>query len=58
MVARKATRPTNGALRSYLEARLPAHMTPSSFIWLESLPLTPSGKLDRLALPRVEQIIA
>ncbi|MGH8719753.1 MAG: non-ribosomal peptide synthetase, partial [Burkholderiales bacterium] len=58
MVARKVTRPTNGALRSYLEARLPAHMTPSSFIWLESLPLTPSGKLDRLALPRVEQILA
>lgn len=55
IVARDEPRPTNSALRSYLEARLPAHMTPADFVWLRSLPLTPSGKVDRLALPRVEQ---
>ncbi len=38
-------------LQKFLKARLPAHMAPSIIIPLESLPLTPSGKLDRSALP-------
>jgi amino acid adenylation domain-containing protein len=39
------------ALRAFLRERLPDHMIPSAFICLESLPQTPSGKLDRNALP-------
>ena len=38
-------------LRRLLSERLPPHMTPSQIIVLEALPLTPSGKLDRRALP-------
>ncbi|RPI94873.1 MAG: amino acid adenylation domain-containing protein, partial [Chloroflexi bacterium] len=38
-------------LRSALQASLPDYMLPSAFVFLEQLPLTPSGKVDRKALP-------
>jgi acyl-coenzyme A synthetase/AMP-(fatty) acid ligase len=37
-------------LRRSLRQQLPRHMVPSVFVQLQSLPLTPSGKLDRRAL--------
>jgi amino acid adenylation domain-containing protein len=40
-----------GHLRQYLRQTLPEYMIPSYFMFLESLPLLPNGKVDRKLLP-------
>lgn len=39
------------ALREHLRLNLPDYMIPSAFVALESMPVTPNGKIDRKALP-------
>ena len=43
--------PGSKHIREFLHESLPEHMLPSSFVVLDAFPLTPSGKIDRRALP-------
>src|SRR5438270_374651 len=41
-------------VRNYLKGKLPEHMVPAAFVLLDAWPLTPSGKVDRRALPALD----
>ena len=41
-------------LRTFLNASLPAYMTPAFFMYLTEMPRTPNGKVNRNGLPKVE----
>ena len=51
LVADQEHAPTSTALRRYVREKLPSYMMPSVFVRLDALPLTPTGKVDRQALP-------
>jgi amino acid adenylation domain-containing protein/non-ribosomal peptide synthase protein (TIGR01720 family) len=48
---------TPADLRRHAAAALPSHMVPSGFVAVDQFPLTPSGKLDRNALPAPEAVL-
>jgi amino acid adenylation domain-containing protein len=43
--------PDPSALRSHMRNKLPVFMVPAQFVFMDSLPLTANGKIDRNALP-------
>ncbi|MCK5571382.1 MAG: non-ribosomal peptide synthetase, partial [Bacteroidetes bacterium] len=51
VVPRDEDPPATSELRSFAKEKLPAFMVPSSFLILDTLPMTPGGKVDRQALP-------
>ncbi len=57
VVAKKEANVAAQSLRAYLRERLPDFMVPGGFVFLEKLPLTSSGKLDRKALPMAESSV-
>jgi len=42
--------PSAGAMRRFMQERLPDYMVPSLFVAVPSIPVTPNGKIDRRAL--------
>jgi amino acid adenylation domain-containing protein len=43
-------------LRDFLSKRLPEYMIPASYIMLDTMPLSPNGKVNRRALPMPNQV--
>jgi acyl carrier protein len=54
VVLRNGAERDSRELRNYLAAKLPDFMMPSGFVFLDRLPQTPNGKIDRRALPMTE----
>jgi aryl carrier-like protein len=48
-----STPPDENGIRELLSIALPSHMIPSHFVFIESIPLTINGKLDRELLKKI-----
>jgi acyl-CoA synthetase (AMP-forming)/AMP-acid ligase II/acyl carrier protein len=55
LIATSTETPNVSDLRNLLRAKLPEYMVPSAFVFIDSLPLTSNGKLDRKALPAPDE---
>src|SRR3546814_2613184 len=51
VVARPGAQADPDALSAHLKALLPDYMVPQHFVALDTIPLSPNGKVDRKALP-------
>jgi amino acid adenylation domain-containing protein len=56
VVCREGKGEPAAALRDFLQQLLPGYMVPSAFVFLKSLPVTPSGKVDRNKLPALSDV--
>lgn len=56
VVSAEQTTPTASELRRHLQEKLPDYMLPAAFVFLDRLPLSVNGKINRKALPEPDSI--
>jgi amino acid adenylation domain-containing protein len=54
VVTKEKSHLTVNNLRAHLQKNLPEYMVPAAWVFLDTLPLNPNGKIDRKALPMPE----
>ncbi|WP_432537768.1 AMP-binding protein [Kineococcus arenarius] len=57
VVPEPGARLTATGIRALVRANLPSHMVPEQVVFLDALPRTERGKLDRSALPEVPDVV-
>ena len=57
IVSADEQRSTVNSLRQALRTKIPDYMVPTAFVFLNALPLSPNGKIDRTQLPAVSEEI-
>ncbi|HET8843021.1 MAG TPA: phosphopantetheine-binding protein, partial [Ktedonobacteraceae bacterium] len=55
VVSKTSDQPTISDLRGFLLTKIPDYMIPGVFVFLDTFPLTPNGKVDRRSLPLPDQ---
>ena len=55
VIPREMDPPTEGELRAFVKQKLPDYVVPSAFVFLKAFPLTPNRKVDRQALPALQE---
>lgn len=55
LVSHSNQTPSIEDLRQFVKQKLPEYMVPATFVFLDALPMTPNGKVDRHALPTSDE---
>jgi amino acid adenylation domain-containing protein len=55
IVGKSAVAPSSQSLHAFLRQTLPDYLAPSTYVFVDALPMTPNGKIDRKRLPKPDR---